>query len=92
MQGYQNNADFFADFEAVEKNAKNFLAKKLQAKNILKNIIWHLFAGESHHVVKITVTSCPARWTWQKAVSFNRSLLIKERGAEISREFRMKVN
>jgi hypothetical protein len=23
--------------------------------NILKNIIWHLFAGESHQVVKITV-------------------------------------
>ena len=29
---------------------KNFLT------NILKNIIWHLFAGESHQVVKITVT------------------------------------
>jgi hypothetical protein len=28
--------------------------------NILKNIIWHLFAGESHQVVKITVTY-PAR-------------------------------
>jgi hypothetical protein len=27
---------------------KNFLT------NILKNIIWHLFAGESHQVVKIT--------------------------------------
>ncbi len=26
--------------------------------NILKNIIWHLFAGESHQVVKITVTQC----------------------------------
>jgi hypothetical protein len=24
--------------------------------NILNNIIWHLFAGESHQVVKITVT------------------------------------
>jgi hypothetical protein len=24
--------------------------------NILKHIIWHLFAGESHKVVKITVT------------------------------------
>jgi hypothetical protein len=23
--------------------------------NILKNIIWHLFVGESHQVVKITV-------------------------------------
>ncbi len=23
--------------------------------NILKNIIWHLFAAESHQVVKITV-------------------------------------
>ncbi len=30
-------------------NWKTFLA------NILKNIIWHLFAGESHQVVKITV-------------------------------------
>jgi hypothetical protein len=29
---------------------KNFLT------NLLKNIIWHLFAGESHQVVKITVT------------------------------------
>ncbi len=29
---------------------KNFLT------NIFKNIIWHLFAGESHQVVKITVT------------------------------------
>jgi uncharacterized protein (DUF697 family) len=26
--------------------------------NILKNIIWHLFAGESRQVVKITVTCC----------------------------------
>ncbi len=26
--------------------------------NILTNIIWHLFAGESHQVVKITVTYC----------------------------------
>jgi hypothetical protein len=25
-------------------------------KNMLKNIIWQLFAGESHQVVKITVT------------------------------------
>ncbi len=31
---------------------KNFLT------NMLKNIIWHLFAGESHQVVKITVTYC----------------------------------
>jgi hypothetical protein len=26
--------------------------------NISKNIIWHLFASESHQVVKITVTYC----------------------------------
>ncbi len=26
---YQNNAEFYADFEAVEKNAKNLLTKKL---------------------------------------------------------------
>ncbi len=31
---------------------KNFLT------NILKNIIWHLFAGESHQAVKITVPCC----------------------------------
>jgi len=24
--------------------------------NIVKNTIWHLFAGESYHIVKITVT------------------------------------
>jgi hypothetical protein len=24
--------------------------------NIFKNIIWHLFSGESHQVVKITLT------------------------------------
>jgi hypothetical protein len=27
--GYQNNADFYADFEPVEKNAKNLRTKKL---------------------------------------------------------------
>ncbi len=26
--------------------------------NIFEKIIWHLFAGESHQVVKITVTKC----------------------------------
>ncbi len=36
-------------------NWKTFLA------NILKNIIWHLFAGESHQVVKITVPYCTMR-------------------------------
>jgi hypothetical protein len=30
-------------------NGKTFLA------NVFENIIWHLFAGESHQVVKITV-------------------------------------
>ncbi len=30
--GYQNNADF----ETVEKNAKKFLTKKLQAKEVCK--------------------------------------------------------
>jgi hypothetical protein len=33
-------------------NWKTFLA------NIFENIIWHLFAGESHQVVKITVPYC----------------------------------
>jgi hypothetical protein len=27
--GYQNNAEFYADFETVEKNAKNLLTKML---------------------------------------------------------------
>jgi hypothetical protein len=30
--GYQNNAEFYADFETVVKNAQNLLTKKLQAK------------------------------------------------------------
>ena len=33
-------------------NWKTFLT------NIFENIIWHLFAGESHQVVKITVPYC----------------------------------
>ncbi len=28
---YQNNAEFSADFESVEKNVKNLLSKELQA-------------------------------------------------------------
>jgi hypothetical protein len=35
---------------------KNFLNKHF------KNMIWHLFAGESHEVVKITVTYCLYRF------------------------------
>jgi hypothetical protein len=30
--GYQNNAEFYADFETAEKNVKNLLTKKLQPK------------------------------------------------------------
>ncbi len=43
--------------EIVEcKFARNGLTNwKTFLTNILKNIIWHLFAGESHHVVKIIV-------------------------------------
>jgi hypothetical protein len=37
----------------IRKKWLNQLKKFLT--NILKNIIWHLFAGESHQVVKITV-------------------------------------
>jgi hypothetical protein len=33
-------------------NLKTFLT------NIFENIIWHLFAGEPHQVVKITVPYC----------------------------------
>ncbi len=42
--------------ELVEcKFARNGLPIEQHLTNILKNIIWHLFAGESHHDVKITV-------------------------------------
>ncbi len=30
--GCQNNAEFYADFETVEKNAKTLLTKKLKTK------------------------------------------------------------
>ena len=32
----QNNSEFYADFETVEKNAKKLLTKKLQAKEVCK--------------------------------------------------------
>ncbi len=43
--------------ELVEcKFARNGLTnRKTFLTNIFKNIIWHLFAGESHQVVKFTV-------------------------------------
>jgi len=34
--GYQNNEEFYADFETVEKNVKNLLTKKLQLKSVKK--------------------------------------------------------
>ena len=34
--GYPKNSEFYADFETVEKNAKNLLTKKLQAKEVCK--------------------------------------------------------
>ncbi len=34
--GYQNNAEFYADFETVEKNVKNLITKKLQPKKVWK--------------------------------------------------------
>ncbi len=40
--GYQNNSDFYADLESVEKNAKNLLTKKLQAKEVCKIGVWPL--------------------------------------------------
>jgi hypothetical protein len=36
MQNYINNAEFYANFETVEKNAKNLLTKKLWAKKCAK--------------------------------------------------------
>jgi hypothetical protein len=32
----KKNSEFYADFETVEKNAKNLLTKKLQAKEVCK--------------------------------------------------------
>ncbi len=40
--GYQNNSEFYADLESVEKNAKNLLAKKLHAKEVCKIGVWPL--------------------------------------------------
>ncbi len=34
--GYQNNSEFYADFETVEKIAKNLQTKKLQTKKVCK--------------------------------------------------------
>jgi hypothetical protein len=34
--GYQNNAEFYPDFETVEKNVKNLQTKKLQPKKVRK--------------------------------------------------------
>jgi hypothetical protein len=34
--GYQNNSEFYADLEYVEKNAKKLITKKLQAKEVCK--------------------------------------------------------
>ncbi len=47
----------YCKLEIVEcKFARNGLTNwKTFLTNILQNIIWHLFAGESHQVVKITV-------------------------------------
>ncbi len=33
---YQKNSEFYADFETVEKNARNLLTKELQAKEVCK--------------------------------------------------------
>jgi hypothetical protein len=38
----------------ISKKSLNLVENFLT--NIFKNIIWHLFAGESYKVVKITVT------------------------------------
>jgi hypothetical protein len=35
-QNLKNNSEFYADFETIEKNAKNLLTKKLQAKEVRK--------------------------------------------------------
>ncbi len=34
--GIQKYSEFYADFKTVEKNAKNLLTKKLQAKEVCK--------------------------------------------------------
>jgi hypothetical protein len=48
--------EYFWDL-VERKFAKNCLTNwKTFLTNIVKNIIWHLFAGKSHPVVKTTVT------------------------------------
>jgi hypothetical protein len=61
--------------ELVEcKFARNGLTNwKTFLTNIVKNIIWHLFAGESHQVVKITVTYCQCKG--RNSPRFNLSIL-----------------
>jgi hypothetical protein len=34
--GHPKNSEFYTDFETLEKNAKNLLTKKLQAKKVCK--------------------------------------------------------
>jgi hypothetical protein len=42
----------------MQISQKNGFTSRKLSTNIFKNIIWHLFAGESHQVVKITVPYC----------------------------------
>ncbi len=56
--------------ETVEcKFARNGLTNwKTFLTNILKIIIWHLFAGESHQVVKITVPYSPHTYVLRRTL------------------------
>jgi hypothetical protein len=54
------------------KFARNGLTNwKTFLTNIFENIIWHLFAGESHQVVKITVPywAAPCKWAGRRSGS-----------------------
>jgi hypothetical protein len=53
--------EYFLEIVEYKFARNSFTNRKTFLTNILKNIIWHLFAGESHQVVKITVPyfTCP---------------------------------
>jgi hypothetical protein len=69
-----------------EKNFSGYTFFKLKNlfKNIVKNIIWHLFAGESQQVVKITVTYWPHPFHPQLSAHFFQFTGLRNRSNWVS--------
>ncbi len=61
--GYQNNSEFYADLETVEKNAKKFANKKVTGKRSVQN--WSLFSS--------ILLTCKSFWQ----ITFPRYTLFK---------------